>query len=205
MINNKKLLVPFIAAVVAISGILLSTGSLGASLQPTTLSENPMFLGHIELVAKDVNGDIKSYRQTDNLVVNVGKSCAAVQIFGNPTNGTQSTACGGPTRNAFTFIAIGTATASPAAGDTALGAQVGGRANNGTYSLENGTAGAIGANAANPVYAIQTTFHPTANTIAEAGIFDASTNGHLFAHQQFTGISLAASDTLTVTWRVSMN
>lgn len=202
MVNNKKLLVPFIAAVVAISGILLSTGSLATSLQPTKLSEDPMLLGHIELVAKDINGNIKAYRQTDNLVVNTGKSCAAVLIFGAPTNGTQSTTtCGTTMRN----IAIGTATAAPAAGDTALGAQVGGRATNGTYSLENSTSGATGSPASNPTYAIQTTFHPTAVTVAEAGIFDAGTNGHMFAHQQFTGISLASSDTLTVTWRVTMN
>ena len=202
---NTKLLVPFIVAVVAISGILLSTSSIGPSSQASKLSDSPMFLGHIELVAKDTNGNIKAYRQTDNLVVNTGKSCAAVAIFGLPTNGSQTTACGGVSTNKFTQIAIGVATAAPAAGDLALGSQTGGRATNGTYSLVNGTTGALGASATNPFYSIQTTFHPTAVNIAEAGIFDAGTNGHMFAHQQFTAISLAASDTLTVTWRITLN
>lgn len=203
---TTKLLVPFIVAVVAISGILLSTGSIGASPQASSLSASPMFLGHLEVVAKDVNGNIKAYRQTDNLVVNTGKSCAAVLIFGVPTNSTQSTACAGVLSSQFRQIAVGTATASPAAGDTALGIQIGSRATNGTYSLENGTAGAVGASAANPVYAIQTTFRPNAN-IAEAGIFDTASGNpsHMFAHQSFTAISLASTDTLTVTWRISLS
>lgn len=201
---TTKLLVPFIVAVVAISGILLSTGSMGAAPQASSLSASPMFLGHLEAVAKDVNGNIKAYRQTDNLVVNTGKTCAGVLIFGIPTNSTQSTACAGAT--AFKQIAVGTATAAVAAGDTTLGIQIGSRATNGTYSLLNGTAGALGASAANPVYSIQTTFRPNAN-IAEAGIFDTASGNpsHMFAHQTFTAISLASTDTLTVTWRVSLN
>lgn len=197
----KKLLVPFIAVIVAISGILLSTGSVGVSPQANTLSEGPSFLGHVELVAKDANGNIKAYRQTDNLVVNQGKMCAAVNIFGVPNNGTQNTACGGVTTNHFTFVAVGTSTLGPAATDTTLGAQVGSRATTGNvtsgYSFINSTA-------STPTYSIQSTFRPNA-AIGEAGLFDSATGGHMFAHQTFTAISLGSTDTLTVTWRVSLS
>ncbi len=199
---TTKLLVPFIVAIVAISGILLNTGSIGVSPQANTLSESPLFLGHIELVAKDASGNIKAYRQTDNLVVNQGKMCAAINIFGVPNNSTQNTACGGVTTNHFTYVAVGTSTASPTATDTSLGAQVGSRATgtNGTtnnYSFINSTA-------SSPTYSIQQQFRPNAN-IAEAGIFDAATGGHMFAHQQFTAITLGSTDTLTVTWRISLS
>ena len=197
----KKLLVPFIAAVIAISGILLSTGSVGVSPQASTLSASPSFLGHIELVAKDANGNIKAYRQTDNIVVSVGKNCAAVNIFGVPGNST-GTACGGVTTNQFKYVGVGTGTNAATVSDTGLQLQVGNgtnvRASNGTYTLINTTA-------STPTYSIQSVFKPNAN-IAEAGIFDQNSyKGHMFARQTFTAINLGSSDTLTVTWRVTLS
>ena len=64
-----------------------------------------MFLGHVELVAKDADGNIKAYRQTDNIVVNIGKTCAAERIFGASGNSTGACA-GGAT--AFDWIGLGT-------------------------------------------------------------------------------------------------
>ncbi len=197
---KSKLLVPFGIAIFAVAGLLLNSGGFTTVSQANKLTESPFMLGHIELIAKDNNGNIKAYRQTDNLVVNTGKSCAAVHIFGVPANGT-ATACGGQTAAAFNAIGIGTATAAVAAGDTALGAQSGSRATNGTFTLINATANA-------PYYSLQTTFRPGASTIAESGIFDQVATGagsHMFAHQTFTGIALGATDTLTVTWRVTLS
>ncbi len=202
--TKSKLLIPFGIAIFAVAGLLLNSGGFTTVTQANKLTESPFMLGHIELIAKDNNGNIKAYRQTDNLVVNTGKSCAAVHIFGVPTNSTQSTACGGQTAAAFNAIGIGTATAV-AAGDTALGAQVGSRAQN------NGTSSASLINAttpSTPYYSLQDQFRPGVSTIAESGIFDqvaTGTGSHMFAHQTFTGITLGATDTLTVTWRVTLS
>jgi len=192
-----KPLLSFIA-IIAMAGGLLVTFNVGSSPQTNKFSESSGMLGHIELVAKDSDGNIKAYRQTDNIIVNVGKSCAAIHIFGVPTgsNGT-GTACGGQLVNPFNLMAIGTSTTAAQATDTALVAQVGSRVNNGTMTLINSTANA-------PYVILQDTFRPNA-AIAEAGIFDSATGGHMFARQQFTPISLGATDTLTVTWRISLN
>ena len=40
---------------------------------------------------------------------------------------------------------------------------------------------------------------PAAETVAEAGNFDASTVGNLFVHGNFTGVALSSGDTLQVT------
>lgn len=192
-----KLLVPFIAIIVTTGG-LLGTFIIGGPTQANKFSESSRMLGHIELVAKDSDGNIKAYRQVDNIVVNVGKSCAIIHIFGIPTgsNGT-GTACGGQFVNTFNLVAIGTGTTAAQATDTSLIAQVGSRANNGTMTLINSTSNA-------PYVILQDTFRPN-TTISEAGIFDSATGGHMFARQQFTPISLGATDTLTVTWRVTLD
>ncbi|HEV2192726.1 MAG TPA: hypothetical protein VGR54_03800 [Nitrosopumilaceae archaeon] len=199
--TKSKLLIPFGIAIFAVAGLLLNSGGFAPVSQANTLSASPSMLGHVELIAKDSNGNIKAYRQTDNVVVQNGKMCTLVNTFGVPTNGTQNTACGGVTTNKFTQVAIGTGTAGELLADNALTTPTGGRATNGTYSFINSTL-------ASPYYSIQTTFHPGLSgttTIAEAGIFDAASGGHMFAHKTFTGIGLQSTDTLTVTWRVSLS
>jgi hypothetical protein len=198
--KNYRMLIPFGIAILAVGGIILGTSGLASVSPANKLSDNAMFLGHVELVAKDPDGNIKAYRQTDNIVTYVGKNCAAVRIFGAPSNATQGTACGGGV-NTMNWIAVGTGTAAEAATDTNMTAQTGARLQDTTRGLVNGTS-------VNPYVTLQQTFTPGAVTIAEAGIFDASSasNGktHMFAHKTFTGIPMGATDTLTVTWRITL-
>jgi hypothetical protein len=196
------MLIPFGIAIIAVSGILLGTSGLAAVSPADKLSDNAMFLGHVVLVAKDKNGDIKAYRQTDNIVTYTGKNCVAIRVFGamGGANATQGTACGAGV-NTMNWIAVGTGTAAEAATDTNMTAQTGARLQDTTKGLINGTS-------VNPYVTLQQTFTPGAVTIAEAGLFDASStsNGktHMFAHKTFTGIGLGATDTLTVTWRITL-
>jgi len=198
--KNYKMLIPFGIAILAVGGILIGTSGLTTVSTANKLSDGSMFLGHLELVAKDSNGDIKAYRQTDNIVTNVAKNCAAIRIFGamGGANATQGTACGGAT-NTFNYIGIGIGTAAESASDTGLTNA------NSVSRLQDTTKGLINATG-NPYVTLQQTFTPGAMTIAEAGVFDAggSSGGHMFAHKTFTGIGLGATDTLTVTWRITL-
>jgi len=194
--KNYKMLIPFGIALLAVGGIILGTSGLASVSPANKLSDNAMFLGHVELVAKDPDGNIKAYRQTDNTVTYTGKNCVAAKTFGEPAgaNATQSV-CGGATNN-FNWIAIGTGTAAEAATQTALGAEV--------LRTQDTVKGIINGSSVNPYVTLQQTFTPGASTIAEAGLFDASSNGHMFARKQFTGIGMGATDTLTVTWRITL-
>ena len=86
-----------------------------ASVSP----ENGVMMGHVEYILRDADGNIKSYSQADNLVVNKGDDCVLAYTF-NPSNTAGSDNC---TQNAngFRFIGIGNVTAAtPADGDTTL-------------------------------------------------------------------------------------
>ncbi len=197
---NYKLLVPFGIAIFAVAGLLLNSGGFAPASQANKLSASSFVLGHLELIAKDKDGNIKAYRQTDNIVNVGGKMCTLINAFGVPAGNGTTTACGGVTTNQFRYVAIGTSSTAETATDSGVNAPVGSpaRTNNGTYTFINATA-------TTPYYIIQTVFHPTANTIQEASIHDAASGGHVFAHKTFTGIVLGASDTLTVTWRVTLS
>lgn len=197
IMTNYKMLIPFGIAILAVGGILLSTSGIAAVSPANKLSDKSMFLGHVELVAKDKDGNIKAYRQTDNIVTYTGKNCAAVRIFGAPSNGTQGTACGGGGLT-MNYLAVGTDGTAEAATQTALGLQSGSR-------IQDTTKGLINGSSVNPYVTLQQTFTPGAVTVQEAGVFDASANGHMFARKQFTGIPLGATDTLTVTWRITLS
>jgi hypothetical protein len=191
-------------AIFAVIALVAATGTLselnGLSTSSTSLgktSEGLKMLGHVEIVAKDSSGNIKAYRQTDNIVTNVGKSCVGVRLFGG--NGSQSTgdntACGGSTQTAkFSWIGLGTSTQAEAATDTAL-----------ITPFENRGAATTGLiNGTNTYNTIQRTLLANGTgTISESGLFDASSGGHMFARKQFTGIGLNSLDTLTVTWRIT--
>lgn len=203
LMNNNKL-----PALIAVLAIVVGVGSVdsvsvfsSAFTQPASQTDGGVkMLGHLELVATDNSGNIKAYRQTDNIVTGVGKNCVAQRLFGaNGTGGSGDTnTCGGAKNtNAFTWIGIGTSTQTEQFTDTALIGQVGNR----------GLASAVGINAnstSSPYSSIQRTLVSNAtNTIAESGLFDASASSHMFARKTFTGIPLNSGDSLTVTWRIT--
>ena len=43
-------------------------------------------LGHIEVIHADSEGNILGYQQTDNIIVNDGKNCTAMLLFGGTTH-----------------------------------------------------------------------------------------------------------------------
>jgi len=144
--------------------------------------------GKIHFEHRDKDGVLKDERFINNLVVSAGKATAAGLI---------NTAVS----NAIKYIAIGTGSVAPAAGDTALGNEIttsgGARAlattlNRVTTTVTNDTAQWI------------VTFSFTGSfAVTESGLFDQlSIGGNMLARQTFTAINVVNTDSLTVTWKV---
>lgn len=137
--------------------------------------------GHVWVVLKDQYGNIKQELDFDNLVVTSGKNylCNAALT---------------PSSSPFTYMAIGTGTTPAAVSDTALETEL-------TRAIF--TSASVLSN----VITFQTVYGPGVGTgaITEAGIFNDPFAGTMFAHTVFSVVNKASTDTLTVTWQVTLN
>lgn len=136
--------------------------------------------GTVKVVVKDQNGDVKEEREIKNLVVTTGRNFIAGRMTGTPA--------------IMSHMAAGSGTAAPALGDTALGTQLGRVAltsgsttgNVTTYTATFGAGVATGA-------------------VTEAGIFNASTGGTMLCRTTFAVVNKGASDTLAITWAITIS
>lgn len=196
MTTKYTTLIVAIVAIASVGGAFALSQDF-TSPQNNIKSENMKSLGHIQLVVYGVDGAIKGYRQTDNLVVTNGDNVTANRIFG--TTLTTSHAFSG----AFNYIGVGTSNTAAAVTQTDLS---GPQSN---HRLATVTNGAIHGTAQ-----VQVTFPANRLTngssvnIQESGLFDAFGNGtansNMFARQTFTAISVNPADTLQVTWTVTI-
>lgn len=96
------------------------------------------------------------------------------------------------------YIGWGTGAGTTAATDTTLftetGSRTTGTASQVTTTTTNDTLQVTGTNTAGGTL-----------TITNAGIFDASTSGNLFAKGDFTGIGLASGDSIAFTFKVQFS
>jgi len=173
--------------------------------------EHSGILGHLSLVLYGPDGQIQTYRQTDNLVVLNGDNATSNKLFYGSQTGarklsvcTGGSTCSGNSVNAFQWIGVGHGNVGPFVTDTTLANQDGtdklGTVSNGTGS--HGSA------------QIQVTFQAGKITngsnanIQEAALFDFSANGgaaaNMFARQVFSAISVGPADTLQITWNITI-
>ena len=139
--------------------------------------------GLVKIVHTNAAGEIVKEFQVPNLVVTAGKQHIAAKIAAI-TN----------TPPAMTHMGIGTGTATPGAGDTALITQTG------RVSL----AGAVVST--NTITYTATFPAGTGDgAITEAGIFNASTAGTMLCRTTFPVVTKAAGDTIAVTWVVTVS
>jgi len=134
--------------------------------------------GHMSLELRGPDGLLKEVREVDNLIVTVGKNGIADQLLASPTISKPS------------HMAVGTGSTAPAAGDTALGAEIDRNALT-TKTRSTNVVTMVGDWAAGD---------GTNSAIAEAGIFDAASTGNMYSRATFTAINKGASDTLSITW-----
>lgn len=137
-------------------------------------------LVHIQLF--DEHGRLKAEEITDNLVVTTGKNHIADQLSSSP---------GGA---AMSHMAVGTGAVAPAAGDTALGAEIDRNALTSRTDATN-VVTYVGDWAAGDA---------TNSAITEAGIFNAASAGTMLARATFTAKDKGANDTLKITWTVTI-
>jgi len=156
---------------------------------PTTAATTMRYLGHVTAVVSDSNGNIKSYFQTDNEVVNSGRNCATNLVFGSTI---------GTTCTIVDRMAIGTSSTSLDLKFTAL-----------VDETANGKSGALTANVitpavggVHPVFKYTNTFDilsgDNGKSVGETGLFDSA--NHMFSRTLIGPIPVQTDDKITVTW-----
>lgn len=171
----------------------------------TSASAAGVITGHVTTTVTDSEGNIKAYRQSDNLIVNNGENCVSKMLFkGGGATGTG--VCTGANTAGFNYIAIGNGTATPADSNIRLNSTQTEPGLNtallGTTTLTNATGGTEASAEISATF----TNNGGTTTVSESGLFngtDMSTSG-MFARQTFTGISMNNGDSLTVEWTVNI-
>ena len=139
--------------------------------------------GHVLVELFGPDGELKAHREIDNLVVDAGESHIADQLSSSP---------GGA---AMGWMAIGTGATAPAFGNTALGTEIDRNALTSRTDSAN-VVTYVGNWAAGD---------GTNSAITEAGIFNqSSVGGTMLARATFTAINKGASDTLAITWTLTV-
>lgn len=137
--------------------------------------------GSLTIAIKDANGNVKQELTVPNLVVDTGLDFIAARM-----NGTSDAV--------MSHMAVGTGSTAAAAGDTALETQ---------SAIEALTSATVTDNA----IAFVATFAAGTGTgaLTEAGIFNASSSGTMLCRTVFSVINKGASDSMTVTWTVTIS
>ena len=214
--NMSIMFISAIASVMVVGAFAtggFSNSPLMIATADNTAKESPMGMyGHLELVARDTDGNIIKYIQSDNTIVNIGENCVGELLFDvasdDPTHacsGTGITAGNhGSSTNGFTFIAVGDGsggTDNSVETNTALT----GENSTGTMARQEDTSvvftDSTGTSSSATVV-VDATFTSVGgtSTVDESGVFDASTSGNMLARHGFADISLGAGDSLDVTW-----
>lgn len=148
------------------------------------MKESLQVVGKLRILITDAQGQIKDDRQVNNTVMTVGKAFIASRMSG-------------VTSNVMSHMAIGSGTTNPTdPSQTALATELGRVA----LTVAGGT----------PVSNVVTyaaTFGAGVGTgsITEAGIFNASSAGTMLCRVVFGVVTKGASDTMAITWTVTVN
>jgi hypothetical protein len=126
-----------------------------------------------------LNGE--TVKEVDNLVVTAGKEFVASRMKDATTT-------------AMTHMAIGTGSTAAAASDTALGSQ------SARTTLTSTTV-----SGADVTYVDTFPAGTGTGAITEAGLFNASSSGTMLCRTVFSVVNKGASDSMTITWTVTVS
>jgi hypothetical protein len=143
----------------------------------------------------DGAGNVKDERHMDNMIVDAGIEAIASRIA--PHDGAVNPS------TPFNYIALGTGSTAVSAGQTALVAELPIGAG---YVRAQDALAQYTTTSGNKLI-LSVTFPPgqATGTLRESGIFNAATGGNMLARQTFAEIQKAASDTLTITWTITLS
>ncbi|EGG41596.1 Hypothetical protein Nlim_1607 [Candidatus Nitrosarchaeum limnium SFB1] len=199
-----------IAFAVGMVGINFSDGQLNLQDDtPASTMEGGSILGHIELIHTDKDGNVVSYQQTDNAIVNDGRNCVAMLLFG-PNSGCRASTASGLGK----YTVIGVGNGSALSGSTSQLILNGGINDNGivrtTGTLDTFTNATNNSDPA--VQRIKATFTwsgATTNVVTQAGLFNdtaLATTTSTFAVKNFpSSVSMNTGDQLTVNWDITID
>jgi hypothetical protein len=143
-----------------------------------------MINDHIKLTgALTITKNGKVEREIKNLVVTAGKGLVASRLSSN------SAAVIG-------YMAVGTGTTAAAAGNTTLVAEL----DRNALAVSGGSVSGSEIN-----YAATWNAADGTGALTEAGLFNASSGGTLFARTVFAVVNKGADDTVTINWTVTIS
>jgi hypothetical protein len=137
--------------------------------------------GGLRVEIKDKDGNVKDTRELKNLVVTTGLGFIASRMK-------EATA------DAMSHMAIGTGTTAAAAGQTALVTEAARQALTST-TVSSNTVEYVAAFAAGT----------GTGAITEAGVLNAATSGTLLCRTVFSVVNKGASDSMTITWTITIS
>ena len=205
------------AIVAGITGFVsldaISATSLMTMQGTSDIHETGLMIGHVTYEVRGMDGQIKHYIQADNVIVDKGTDCSAQAIF----NDADADVCTLGSGGGFAYIAIGNATGATAqATDTALDASltpVGGEVKRSGF-IDAAITAANSGSALDTVVSIASTPFtftdlPSGTSITQSGLFDQSTiGGNMFSIRDIpptgTGLPVISTDTLSVTWTITL-
>lgn len=188
--KNMVMLVGFVALAAGIASLVMVGSGFFAAPQANE-DEFMAVRGFVDLVVYDEFGNLKEERHYDNGITNVGFEVIADRIADHS----------GFTGNQANYIALGTGSTAFAATQTALVTELSG----GSYARQQDTDATY--TSGTKSFAISATFNAGVATgaLQESGLFDASTTGNMMARQTFSTINVGASDSITVTWTITLS
>jgi hypothetical protein len=199
-------------ALVIVAGTFTAniSGLLGAKSTENGAQAAAMFTGHVETVVRDADGNIKEYRQSDNIITNTGENCALRLLFQlNPT-GAGTGVCTGALSVPWHVIAIGSSTTAANNTQVALVAEHTGSLARGVATTKTWTNNTSPSAVSAASIQMERTFTLASGgplTVAESGLFNSTVNDatdSMFARQAFGAITLNNGDSLTVRWTVNV-
>lgn len=148
------------------------------------LNEAIKVTGNVLVQVFDKDGNLKDSRDIKNLVVTTGKTFIAGSMLKTTTN----------TPTAMTHMAVGSTNTAAAAGDTALGGELG------RVTFDSATSsGAV------VTYAATFPAGTATGALVEAGIFNASSSGTMLCRTVFSVVNKGASDAMSITWQITIS
>lgn len=142
--------------------------------------ENIKATGRLDIQVFGPNGELKQNETVDNLVVTAGLGYIASRMKD-------------ATATAMSHMALGSGTAAAAAGNTALGTELG------RVALTSTTV------TGSQIQYVATFGAGTATgAVTEAGIFNAASSGTMMCRTVFSVVNKDAGDTMSITWTVTL-
>lgn len=144
------------------------------------INDNINVTGQLGIVVTDEHGQIKEQRVHKNLVVTAGKAWIAARMK----------ATDAPAE--MTHMAVGTSATAAADADTALGTE------SARVAMSSAVAGAV------VTYTASFPAGTGTAALTEAGIFNASSEGTMLCRTVFPVVNKGASDSVAITWTVTV-